>query len=173
MIMLVPVGETNQGLIEAIKTPLEHVFGQTITLGNKIAIPSQEKRKGQYLASTLLASLPLPKSGDRVLGITSVDLYAPGLNFIFGEADLNGRRALISLARLRQEFYGLPGDEALFLQRLLKEAIHELGHTYGLRHCKSLNCVMYLSNSLQDTDRKPWKFCADCKRKLGKSLNSK
>lgn len=171
MIMLVPVGGIDRGLMEEIKPPLEHIFGQTAGLGDKVAISAEGKRGDQHLASSLLASLPSPGLG-RVLGITEVDLYAPGLNFVFGEAEPNGKRALISSARLRPEFYGSLGNEALLLQRLLKEAVHELGHTYGLRHCEAFDCVMHFSNSLQDTDRKHWRFCADCQRRLGQSLNS-
>ena len=108
----------------------------------------------------LLAELPSPPgSGDRVLGLVDMDIFAHELNFVFGEADVAGGKALISLKRLRQEFYGLPKNENLFRERALKEAVHELGHTYGLRHCPNPACVMHFSNSLHDTDLKGWDFC--------------
>jgi archaemetzincin len=91
---------------------------------------------------------------EKILGVVDIDLYAPGLNFVFGEADMNSGVAIISLCRLRPEHYGLPPDESLFLERVIKEAIHELGHTYGLGHCHNSRCVVYFSNSLPDTDRK-------------------
>jgi len=94
-----------------------------------------------------------------VLGILDVDLYTEGLNFIFGQADLSGRLALISIIRLRQEFYGLKPDEEIFRKRVIKEAVHELGHTLGLRHCHDSYCVMHFSNSLRDTDIKSENFC--------------
>ncbi|MGH7273362.1 MAG: hypothetical protein ACREIQ_02735, partial [Nitrospiria bacterium] len=62
----------------------------------------------------------------------------------------------------KQEFYGFPPDEALFYQRALKETVHGLGHTYGLRHCPDPACVMHFSNSLEDTDQKAWSFCPKC-----------
>jgi predicted Zn-dependent protease len=47
-----------------------------------------------------------------------------------------GTCSVVSSFQLRQEgFYGLPPDSALFRDRLLKESIHELGHTFELSHC--------------------------------------
>jgi archaemetzincin len=92
------------------------------------------------------------------------DLYVPGLNFVFGEA--SQKVAVISFTRLRQEFYHLPEDRGLFHRRALTEAVHELGHTYGLQHCKNPHCVMFFSNTLMDTDRKGPEFCTECKRRF-------
>jgi archaemetzincin len=101
---------------------------------------------------------------EKILGIVDRDLYVPELNFVFGEA--SQRVAVISLTRLRQEFYNLPQDQHLFHKRALTEAVHELGHTYGLGHCGNPRCVMFFSNSLIDTDRKGSEFCPKCKRNL-------
>jgi archaemetzincin len=100
--------------------------------------------------------------------VVDVDIFAPGLNFVFGEADITGKKAIISLQRLRQEFYSLPKNEELFHERVLKEAVHELGHTYGLKHCPNPACVMHFSNSLHDTDLKNYNFCPACKAQLNK-----
>ena len=130
--------------------------------------PAYDSKRQQYLASKLFAKLK--KSGtakdEKALGMVDVDLYAPGLNFIFGQADMTAGVALISLRRLRQEFYGLPPDNTLFLDRAAKEAVHELGHTFGLGHCKNARCVMHFSNSLPDTDLKQSAFCSKCRPKL-------
>ncbi|HSB34140.1 MAG TPA: hypothetical protein VLG39_06770 [Nitrospirota bacterium] len=94
------------------------------------------------------------------------DLYVPGLNFVFGEADVLAWIAVIGLPRLRQEYYGLEPDRNLFLRRAAKEAIHELGHTRGLGHCSDRLCFMHFSNSLPDTDVKEPIFCAACRNRL-------
>jgi archaemetzincin len=101
---------------------------------------------------------------DKTLGVIDLDLYVPGLNFVFGEADPGSGVCVISLTRLRQEFYGRAPDEELFLKRAVKEAVHELGHLYGLPHCTDRRCVMYFSNSLPDTDKKTRRFCERCKK---------
>jgi archaemetzincin len=106
---------------------------------------------------------------DRVLGVTDVDLYAPSLNFVFGEAECPGDVALVSLFRLDPKFYDQK-DDLLLSQRTLKEAVHELGHTFGLRHCGSLDCVMFFSNSIYDTDRKQERFCTSCWDKVNKNI---
>lgn len=100
---------------------------------------------------------------DRVLGVTDVDLFVPRLNFVFGEAECPGRAALISLFRLRPEFYGFPVDSGLLVERCVKEAVHEVGHTLGLVHCQDPLCVMFFSNSIDDTDCKRGVFCERCR----------
>ena len=100
---------------------------------------------------------------ERVLGITECDLYIPMLTFVFGQAQLNGRIALVSLARLRQEFYGGTPDLGLLRLRLRKEVGHELGHSMGLIHCSDRGCLMSLATSIQDVDRKTDSFCAACR----------
>jgi len=98
-----------------------------------------------------------------MLAICDLDAYSDQLNFVFGQAHLDGSISAIYLSRLRQEFYGLNSDESLFCQRIVKEAVHELGHVFGLNHCRNTKCVMYFSNSLADTDVKTSQFCNICK----------
>ena len=95
-----------------------------------------------------------------------MDLYIPVLTFVFGEAQLADGGAVVSAHRLRQEFYGLPTDPELLHQRLLKEALHELGHTYGLRHCPDYTCVMSASNGVERIDLKRPDFCPACAQLL-------
>ena len=85
---------------------------------------------------------------------------------MFGQAHLDGSISAIYLPRLRQEFYGLKPDNSLFYQRISKEAVHELGHSFGLGHCKNKKCVMHFSNSLSDTDIKTSNLCNVCKGHL-------
>jgi archaemetzincin len=169
-ITLKPTGDIDSNILEELKERLRQTFGCTVEVipeaGNLERAYDSKRR--QYLASELLARLK--KSGvaedEKVLGIVDVDLYAPGLNFVFGQADIASGAAVISLCRLRQEYYDSPPDEALFVDRATKEAVHELGHTFGLEHCKNARCVMRFSNSLADTDWKQAAFCSQCRPKL-------
>src|SRR5262249_45197761 len=99
----------------------------------------------------------------RILGVTSCDLFVPVLTFVFGEAQLDGNCATVSFARLKEEAYGLPPREGLLRERLLKEAVHELGHTFGLRHCADGRCVMTSSHAVERLDVKSAEFCAGCR----------
>lgn len=146
---------------------LEDITSLPAEWGSSLSIPEgayREKRR-QYLAAPFIKTLAdLPGSGYlRLLGITDRDLFTQGLNFIFGQAIIGGRECLISLARLRPSFYGQPDHPVLFRERVVKEAVHELGHTFGLSHCADPLCVMMFSNSLSDTDRKSSCFCRRCK----------
>jgi archaemetzincin len=109
-----------------------------------------------------------PDSTTKVLAICDFDAYSDELNFVFGQAHLGGRVAAIYLARLRDEFYFGKSTKMnnLFERRVIKEAVHELGHTFGLRHCQISKCVMHFSNSLQDTDFKDDELCDRCNKIL-------
>jgi archaemetzincin len=100
---------------------------------------------------------------DAVLGITPLDLFVPVLTFVFGEAQLGGRCALVSTHRLRDEFYGLPENLDLLRERTVKEAFHELGHTMGLSHCDDWRCVMASAHAVERIDAKGFGFCARCR----------
>ncbi len=102
----------------------------------------------------------------RTLLVTRADLYVPNLNFIFGQAESPGLLAIISLARLDPRFYGEDFNERFFMDRAVKEAVHEICHTYGLRHCSNPKCVMHFSNSILDTDFKSKLPCGSCMRRL-------
>ncbi len=119
----------------------------------------------QYHSSDLLELMQATVGRDcwRLLGVTSVDLYIPILTFVFGEAQLGGTCALVSYHRLRQESYGLLPDYSLLRDRLLKETLHELGHTVGLTHCEDYQCVMASSHTVELIDLKRGELCPSCK----------
>jgi archaemetzincin len=122
----------------------------------------------QYHSSEILARMQQQDHSDcwRVLGVTEADLYIPILTFVFGEAQLGGKYAVVSAHRLRQEFYGLPPDRDLLMERLLKEAVHELGHTVELTHCDDYRCVMAPSHAVEWIDLKESTFCPDCESRV-------
>ncbi len=168
-ILIVKVGYIENDLIERLKMDLEKIFGRSVATGKTLPEPDYafNKRRNQYLSTAIINTILKEKDFikyEKVLGIVDHDLYVPDLNFVFGEA--TQRAAVISITRLRQEFYGFPEDKGIFYKRVLTEAVHELGHTYGLSHCANPNCVMFFSNSLRDTDRKGYEFCLKCKSSL-------
>ena len=120
--------------------------------------------RGQYNSTLILKQILGGPDGTatRVLGVAGVDLFIPVLTYVFGEAQLDGRAAVVSTHRLRAEVYGLPEDEALLARRLLKEAMHELGHTFGLLHCAEPTCVMRASTYVEEIDLKGATFCPTC-----------
>jgi len=126
----------------------------------------------QYYSTKLLERLLAHRGADnaKLLGVADVDLFMPPLSFVFGEAQFDNPAAVISICRLRQEFYGLPEDQDLLYQRCEKEAIHELGHCFGLIHCKDYRCVMYLSYAVEDIDLKTNSFCEKCRKLLEERL---
>jgi archaemetzincin len=126
--------------------------------------PAYSPERNQYHATLLLASLlrNLPEPGARILGITGVDLYIPVLTFVFGQAQLAGPGSILSTYRLQNEFYGLPPDPDVLLDRVMKEAVHELGHSFGLVHCSDFHCVMTSSTYVEEVDLKGDWFCRQC-----------
>lgn len=144
----------------------------TITPTLKVDIQNFIDKSRNQVRSTDLLNWILEKSKSthketKILSICDRDAYSGNLNFVFGEASsLGGQVAAIYLPRLRPEFHGRESDEQIFNDRIVKEAIHELGHSFGLVHCNNKKCVMHFSNSLYDTDFKNKSFCENCKNKL-------
>ena len=169
-IVLVAVGKVDGRILEALVESVGRIFEKEVCMGRPLHSPNYAyngKRK-QYFSTAVMLKLKEVERGigDRVLGVTEHDLYVPSLNFVFGEADLESRVAVISLRRLSQEFYGLSEDMDRLKERAIKEAVHELGHTYGLGHCSNPLCVMHFSNSLLDTDIKKASLCPQCEKRL-------
>jgi len=171
---IVAVGEVPACVLKEIATKIETTYSPLIekcVTGASIGIPpaAYDPSRKQYDADLILERVRHWITGkNRVLGVLNVDLYtrSRNLNFIFGQADFPGRVALISLRRLDQTFYGGTSSRKLLLQRATKEAVHELGHTFGLGHCANSECVMSFSNSILDVDKKSATLCKNCKKKL-------
>lgn len=169
-IYLIPIGDVEKRTLLKLSWALREKFEAVFEVGEPLPLSEDayRPRRGQYFATPILEELKqnIPEDAEKVLGILDVDIFVPVLNFIFGQADLGGKVALISLTRLREEFYGNRKNKKLFLERALTEATHELGHTFGLRHCDNPKCVMRFSNDVRDTDIKGADFCEQCREKL-------
>src|SRR3990172_6012103 len=145
-----------EGMLHRLGALLERDFRTSVRSGNAWFDPetSFDVSRGQYSSTRMLKLLlddPQEPAG-RVLGVASVDLFTPVLTYVFGEAQLGGRAAVVSLHRLQNEVYGLPAAEPLLFDRLHKEAVHELGHTFGLLHCASIGCVMGASTYAEEIE---------------------
>jgi len=166
IISLVPVGRVERGHLESLAAGLASRL--RVACWIRPDGPDGEFAynpvRGQYHSTEILKRLlqGSPSESWRILGVTDADLYIPILTFVFGEAQLGDAGALVSTHRLHPEFYGMPKDPALLRERLLKEALHELGHTFGLRHCPDYLCVMSASHSVERIDLKQADFCPAC-----------
>ncbi|MDQ7781027.1 MAG: archaemetzincin family Zn-dependent metalloprotease [Planctomycetota bacterium] len=164
--MIQPIGSIEPPLLVRLADTLVQSFCCSIAINDAIEPPpaSYDLKRRQYMVSGLLpALLAAPASpGSKILGITYYDICNPIFAFVFGEAQRDGRAAIISLARLQPEYYGAPPNPERFFARVLTEAVHEIAHTIGLPHCAQPDCVMALSNSIVEIDRKGPNFCASC-----------
>ena len=166
IIALVPVGRVERGHLESLAEGL----ASRLRVACSISPDGLEGEfaynpvRGQYHSTEILKRLLRDPHAEswRILGVTDVDLYIPILTFVFGEAQLGDTGALVSTHRLHPEFYGMPKDPELLQARLLKEALHELGHTLGLPHCPDYLCVMSASHSVERIDLKLADFCTAC-----------
>jgi archaemetzincin len=176
-ILLIPLGPVDPPVIRFISHTLAERLPMAADAVSRESLPPRafDAVRNQYNSSLILdcqgaRSRPDSNPDFRVL-VTDADLYAEGFGFVLGQADPTGRTAVISLARLREEFYCRRANQSKLELRAAKEALHELGHLFGLGHCPNPGCVMFFSNNLADTDRKPADFCATCRRALPAGLN--
>lgn len=181
-VLLQSLGSIEYDLLYDISSRLNELFKLfEFTLSHRhleLPLHAFNNSRGQYNSSTILDELSrLYNRGffgyhQRIVGLADVDAYVLGLNFVFGEALLGGPVAVVYLVRLRPEFYGRSPDREVLAERTCKEIIHELGHTFGLRHCSNPKCVMHFSNTILDVDFKEVLFCLRCQSTLMHRLSS-
>jgi archaemetzincin len=161
--------EVDRGDVAAVSQRMEREFGMPVR-GMEIGSVdfAFHAGRGQYGSIPVLEMLlaRCPEDAGKLLAVTDRDLFIPVLTFVFGQAQLGGRVAVISLARLRQEFYGLAGNREVFMERACKEALHEAGHLFGLIHCAERKCAMSLATTVRQIDLKDDAFCAPCAARL-------
>ncbi|MEW6334397.1 MAG: archaemetzincin family Zn-dependent metalloprotease [Thermodesulfobacteriota bacterium] len=167
-IYIVPIELQDHSYLEPLEQFVFHTFHRQ-TKRKELNIKLMDAFDGsraQYNSSLILQQLITkpPPDADKILGVLDVDLFIPILTFVFGEAQLKGIGAAVSTHRLHNRFYGLPEDPALTTDRLMKEAVHELGHTFGLIHCTQPKCVMNASTYVENIDQKPAELCPRCQK---------
>ncbi len=172
-LLVLPLSNLPGMLVEFIASTLAEAFPDfEVFAASEAMLPPMkfyDWSRAQYRSELIvswLAEIRARLGVDYLLGVGDIDAYADGLNFVFGEAYPEGRVAAVYLRRLHPSFYGEPEDTELFLSRVKKEVIHEMGHVFGLEHCRLRQCVMSFSNSVIEVDAKTWKFCRLCASKL-------
>jgi archaemetzincin len=167
---LLPVGEVDVAVLEDLRAAIPRCLPVACEIfpGALDPAPAYHAERQQYHSSELLQRMQaLVRPLDwRLLAVADVDLYIPILKYVFGEAQMDGPCGVVSAYRLRQEFYGLDRDDALLSQRLLKESVHELGHTLDLRHCQDYRCVMASSHSVEWIDLRENTLCEHCRSQM-------
>lgn len=169
-ISIVPINAIDIATLERLALCLEERFLFTGRVERTLRVPrtTLNSVRKQLFFNTLVARVAATEPAvDGVrLAITDFDLYKTSQQFVFGDASEDQRIAVVSMHRLRSEFYGERADANLLFQRLLKEAVHNIGHALGLKHCFNARCAMYFSNSIYDTDNKLSHFCESCEKRV-------
>ena len=173
---VVAVGHVDGAALGWIGTAAAEWFPFPVRRMPAMEVPPRawDSARGQYQSVEIMKALArlAPADALRVLGLTECDLAIPLLTFLFGQAQLDGRVAIVSLRRLRQEFYGLPPDEDLLRERLAKEILHEMGHTFGLTHCPRQICAMSLATHIEFVDAKSAGYCEPCAAQLARRFTT-
>lgn len=171
---LLPVAGLADEVLDWLEPVVARTYGFTTRRLAPLPLPddAHDEGRGQYDATVLLRAglSAAPPGVARLIVVTEFDIFVPMLTFIFGQAQVNGPGAILSLARLRQEFYGLPPRRDLLVERAVKETMHELGHTFGLVHCRDLSCAMALSINVTNIDIKRGEYCQACAANLADRL---
>jgi archaemetzincin len=169
-IVVVPMGEVDFMLVNRLASTIGPIFNRSVDIlkGMKMPEESYNVIRNQFYAQVILTKLERAKANSRekVIAVCEEDLYLPEEAYIMGSVDGVSGTALISLYRIRQEFYGLPEDEGKIFPRLYKEAVHRVAHLFDLTECRNPKCVNYFSQIMMDIDNKTDKFCDICNRHL-------
>ncbi len=166
IIVIAPIGDLQAALLDRICREITRVFSCQTKIEPLISDVSfaYDSNRDQFHSTTILEKLAETAPPDilKVLAVVQVDLFIPILTHVYGEAQLGGKSSVISTLRLGQGTTGT-GIEGTFGDRVAKEAIHELGHTFNLRHCKDAHCIMHYCRNEHDVDQKSDQLCRYCR----------
>ena len=177
VIHVVPIGSTTTNSAEQLQQILNKEFpGITTSIKETVSIPQGafDVTRNQYNAVVLLQELeklPYAKNGT-VIGITSLALFTPDLNFVFSSTKENiGVFTTLYLSykvQGEQMIFDKDIDATLVQERIRKTVMRMVGVMAGLRpHLfGDYKCVMRFSNSLEDLDAKGTEWCGSEREKI-------
>lgn len=171
---LIEMGRLGEVAVRVVAANLQTLLDLPVEILDPAVMPQQcfLTRRQQYDAGLIvkhLAQLPL-SSHLRILGLTVFDLCLPILTYVYGEAEVGGRAAVISNFRLRQNEDGSTTAPEIYFERLAKVAVHEVAHTLALHHCDGAKCLMHFAARLKHLDQIPLLFCDHCEFALRMNL---
>ena len=164
-VRLISLGNVDRTLVESARQAVVRAYRVPCVIATAVMDPAFafHPERGQYHSTAIIDRLAGLDMQETVVGLTEVDLFIPILTYVFGEAQMGGRSAVVSFHRFTQEFYGLPADPSLVSERLSKTVVHELGHTLSLTHCDDYGCVMAASHAVEWLDLKGSTLCGSCR----------
>ena len=169
---IIPGKQIDKDLIFYIRDQMQErlpdgLFDEVTAYPQRLDVPEDAfaPARNRYRAEEILPQLvsDMPEQG-RAIGIIDEDILTSRQDYVFGLAE-KGRNSLVSLTRLREQFYGREPDTQLFKERALKVSMHEFGHSMGLEKCDN-ECIMFGISTLEKMDSLEARFCGECEEKL-------
>ena len=172
LVDIVPIGDVPAQVKRESSAGLRSVYGCDVTVHDSQPLPDGafDPNRNQHRAEDLIELVSRVGSGDKNIGVTAEDLYYRRRNYVFGLAYLDGSGSVVSTYRLQTSSDGGFSNKSasdIVDDRIRKEVVHEIGHTYGLEHCNNNRCVMNFSRTVQKVDIKEENLCGSCQRRLG------
>lgn len=173
-IVVLPMGKVPESALDVVSDHIPLYFNHRAIILSPFRIPPYafDEQRGQYNAATIIKTLESLNFEEyaKVIAIANVDLFIPIFTHVMGEAQVGGKFALVSMYRLMKGGEGNRLSTSKILERLVKVALHELGHLFDVVHCADAKCIMHFSGNIQDIDHIMLNFCTYCERYLEESM---